>query len=919
MSRSVPTDAQLLDMAREVLAVCQDRSLRDIIEDLTITRSSEQTINRIFDGQFLKALVAEVTTAPSQDVVILLSSSEDDTSDQENLPGPRESTARVGSSIVKGFDRSSPTPTFAMSATRTLLYTDDDESFKGQDTLEIKQLRLSVGDDNPKETSLKKRRPSLMCADKPLCQEFQSLPTQADEPLVIDVHHTPTRRPRMTGSAFKIVSPMDKDAFEDWNYDLIPSPAHGKHGSPTIVFSPPSKDSRNTQLTSDVRHNFSTGVFRLASSPPGTPPWTDTVSELSGVRSIKPIKPIAPRAHTRRPSSHVDSNRSSHERSPSPRDLEPQTFIDLDDGPELEWSNHQWKDHASTSDVEDREYLDKKARWDALANASLSPPTLFQDDFNESDQELFDDVFSGLPTGKKKGFSRSSSSKSLVPRRKRAQGKAGALSASPELDDWSSDTPLEGALSVEQEIERRNRRKRTREQDAASGDSNSAGESSISATGRKRSSKGPKNEENEAKKLAKEEQKRARDEKKAARDWEKEQKQVLRQRAKFEKEEEKKAERDAARELKIANRLTSKSESAKEMIVCIEESLHQSTFGQVMQDYLSSIECQVNVLRVEGSDGVSTFQGGQAGRFDKTCTDELCPAPNTLFWRRIVTSRYDDEQDVFMPIPKQEIQLESFLLLYQTADDFVQALEQKQFLSLLSQLKRDLRLRKNKERLANIGKSSSNATVRKEDPRQRQRIILLIAGMEGYFRGLRKVATTRYRQRVLEMRSTDGRSPTVPAQEESSTVNRNFIERELLRLQLEHDCLIIHSCDEDDSAQVITSLTEQIGLVPYVGTRTSELNICTEGVKSGTDPEDTWIKTLQAIHMVTHGVARSIVAEYPTIKSLYEGYRQCANTGEAQSMLEGIPIINRNNVLGKTLSRRIYDIFMSEDPTQAVS
>lgn len=51
MSHSAPTDAQLLDMAREVLAVCQDRSLRDIIEDLSITHSSEQTINRIFDGQ----------------------------------------------------------------------------------------------------------------------------------------------------------------------------------------------------------------------------------------------------------------------------------------------------------------------------------------------------------------------------------------------------------------------------------------------------------------------------------------------------------------------------------------------------------------------------------------------------------------------------------------------------------------------------------------------------------------------------------------------------------------------------------------------------------------------------------------------------------------------------------------------------
>ncbi|KAF9967480.1 putative monocarboxylate transporter mch1 [Mortierella alpina] len=919
MSRSAPTDAQLLDMAREVLAVCQDRSLRDIIEDLTITHSSEQTINRIFDGQFLKALAAEVAAAPSQDVVILLSSSEDDTSDQENLPGPRESTAHVGSSVMKGFDRSSPTPPFATSATRTLLFTDGDEPFKGRDTLEIKQLRLNIGDEEQKETSLRKRRPFLMCVDEPLLKEIQNQPTQADEPLVIDVLHTPTRRPRTTGSAFKVVSPVDNDAFEDWNYELIPSPARGKHSSPTIVFSPPSKHSRNTQRTSEIRHNSSTGISRLASSPPGTPPRTDTSSELSGVRSIKPIKSITPRAQTR-PSSHFGSNRSSHERSPSPRDLEPQTFIDLEDGPDLDWSSSQWKGDTGASDVEDREYLDKKARWDAIANASLSPPTLFQDDFSESDQELLDDVFGGLPTGRKKGLARSSSSKSLVPGRRRAQGKARALSASPELDGWSGDTPSGGALSVEQEIERRNRRKRGRKQDTASGDSDSADESSLSAAGRKRSSKGPKNEENEASRLAKEEQKRARDEKKAAQDWEKEQRQVLRQRAKFEKEEEKKAERDAARELRIANRLTSKSESAKEMIVCIEKSLHQSTFGQVMQDYLSSIECLVNVLPVAGSDGASTIQRGQAGKFDKGRTDEFCPAPNTLFWRRIVTSRYDDEQDVFMPIAKEEIQLESFLLLYQNADDFVQALEQKQFLSLLSELKRDLRLRKTKERLANIGKSSSTATLLKEEPRQRQRIILLIAGMEGYFRGLRKVATTRYRQRVLEqIDKEEGRSPTVPVQEESSTVDRNFIERELLRLQLEHDCLIIHSCDEEDSAQVITSLTEQIGLVPYVGTRKSELNISTEGVKSGTDPEDTWIKTLQAIHMVTHGVARSIAAEYPTIKSLYEGYRQCANTGEAQSMLEGIPIINRNNVLGKTLSRRIYDIFMSEDPMQAVS
>lgn len=52
-SREMPSNLQLLDMAREVLLVCCDKSLGDILQDLTMTRSSEVTINRIFDGQVM--------------------------------------------------------------------------------------------------------------------------------------------------------------------------------------------------------------------------------------------------------------------------------------------------------------------------------------------------------------------------------------------------------------------------------------------------------------------------------------------------------------------------------------------------------------------------------------------------------------------------------------------------------------------------------------------------------------------------------------------------------------------------------------------------------------------------------------------------------------------------------------------------
>jgi hypothetical protein len=67
MDRSAPSDVELLDMAREVLLVCSDRSLKDIIEDLTITGSSELTINRIFDGMvqyFLASVRTEVFVEP---------------------------------------------------------------------------------------------------------------------------------------------------------------------------------------------------------------------------------------------------------------------------------------------------------------------------------------------------------------------------------------------------------------------------------------------------------------------------------------------------------------------------------------------------------------------------------------------------------------------------------------------------------------------------------------------------------------------------------------------------------------------------------------------------------------------------------------------------------------------------------------
>ena len=79
-------------------------------------------------------------------------------------------------------------------------------------------------------------------------------------------------------------------------------------------------------------------------------------------------------------------------------------------------------------------------------------------------------------------------------------------------------------------------------------------------------------------------------------------------------------------------------------------------------------------------------------------------------------------------------------------------------------------------------------------------------------------------------------------------------------------------------------------MLRYRESRKSRLNVCVEGIKSGSDPTDTWVKSLQEIHMVTGPVAKAIVDEYPTIKCLYEGYRQCATIQDAEAMLEDIPV-----------------------------
>lgn len=61
-------------------------------------------------------------------------------------------------------------------------------------------------------------------------------------------------------------------------------------------------------------------------------------------------------------------------------------------------------------------------------------------------------------------------------------------------------------------------------------------------------------------------------------------------------------------------------------------------------------------------------------------------------------------------------------------------------------------------------------------------------------------------------------------------------------------------------------------------------------MQSGKDLEDTYIKLLASLPKVTEPVAKGIVAEYGTLRELYEAWAACEGERERREMLVGIGV-----------------------------
>ncbi|KAF9311835.1 hypothetical protein BGZ91_006701, partial [Linnemannia elongata] len=357
------------------------------------------------------------------------------------------------------------------------------------------------------------------------------------------------------------------------------------------------------------------------------------------------------------------------------------------------------------------------------------------------------------------------------------------------------------------------------------------------------------------------------------------------------------AAKQAERELNAANRLVPKSKSVEEMVLCMEESMFDSELGKALQTYLQAIECRIDLLKSPVSTAIAVAAAAAANA-------------SRPIGERIIKKRYDEQNDIDVNLPEEEhtVELESYWLCHMTAKEFCRKIKDDELHRFLDSVSRDMRTRIKRQKMKQEAMGLTPTSY--EDRSRRPRVMFMIMGLSAHLRGLKTITSRDFAERVrARMQAEYGggggagqAAKAIPARDDSEP-DEDRIDKELLRLQLEEDCLVILTDDYDESAQLTVSLTEQLGQRPY----------------NGTNYKDTWELSLQQIYMITPRVARSIASVYPTIKSLYDGYRRCATVSDAQSMLEGIPVEDRSGVIGKTISRRVYNVFMGEDPDAGIS
>ncbi|KAI9755735.1 MAG: hypothetical protein M4579_004165 [Chaenotheca gracillima] len=355
-------------------------------------------------------------------------------------------------------------------------------------------------------------------------------------------------------------------------------------------------------------------------------------------------------------------------------------------------------------------------------------------------------------------------------------------------------------------------------------------------------------------------------------------------RRKQSEKEEKAREKQVAAELAEVNRAkTNKKVSTQEMMVELSDSLQQGIAGEQICNFLRGLQVPY------------TFSPCLLGR--------------VIRWRRKVTARYNEELGHWEPAPL-EIKQEKHILCLLYAKDFVD-------MACADPAETD-------------GLDVDSHVLKLQTTAQDCKVIYLIEGLTAWMRKNKNVRNRAYQaavRRQIPAQSDEGGAELSTTQRGKcgqkkpapEYIDEDLIEDCLLRLQVLHNCLIHHTAAPAETAEWISHFTQHISTIPYRSERMNlDTSFCMDvgQVKTGDDPDDTFVKMLQEIVRVTPSIAYGIAGEYHDVSSLVHGLESRGPLAlESLKKLANRDGASTNSNIGPAISKRMHKIFLGTDPS----
>ncbi|KAJ3072696.1 crossover junction endonuclease eme1 [Rhizoclosmatium hyalinum] len=272
------------------------------------------------------------------------------------------------------------------------------------------------------------------------------------------------------------------------------------------------------------------------------------------------------------------------------------------------------------------------------------------------------------------------------------------------------------------------------------------------------------------------------------------------------------------------------------------------------------------------------------------------PIHSAIEWSRNVTREFDIAGDKWIPCePRTE--REPYLLVRLSASEFSKLVL----------------------RPGGDGVQSYIANIRRQFG-SKSKLIILLEGIKELLKSRTKNISAHIQN---EIRGGGGGGGGGSRQHLEPIASKEDMDAQLLWLQMFGDCFVQQAESLEETCGLIVSFTTTIAMIPerkYRSETHLRLNFGDE-VKKGDSIQDHWRKILMEVKPLTEPVANSIMAVYPTYRSLMEAYAECPSQSARESVLEDI-LIDRGTVkrdrVGPSRSRKICWALTVDDPTLAV-